>query len=1537
MTDAAHKETDKLIDDLTDELRKMYAQASEELQAKADAYFEKFADKDKAKLSQLQSGKITKKEYQQWRTRQMLTGKRWQEMSEVLATDMTHSNEIAADIINGHKSSAYALNHNYGVFEVESSTGFDTSYVLYDHDTVERLVAQDPDILPKTKIDIPKDKAWNTKKIGSAISQAVLQGEAIPDISKRLSSVAEMNYNAAVRNARTAMTGAENAGRVDSYKRALKQGIEVEQTWIATLDGRTRHSHRLLMGETVAPGKKFSNGCKYPGDPAGPGWEVYNCRCTLIAKIPEIDYNLEGYIDANLKSKGMTFDEWVNEKPLSKHTNETKAQYLARYSEYKKKQSFSQWLEDQAMPDSAITNVWANKKMSQVYNEIKAQNVTDANKFYKELGKLGKPSDVWEKYLTGQLDAEDLKAFETILKKYLPQAPSSAAGYASAAKVASAVDDVSDAAKAAEAKLKFTKGNPMTKEEADTYKVNPLHDAKDYGTTHNCQTSTFAYECRRQGYDVTALPKMVDKNNVALADYGDIGVKQKLLGQDQANGWINKKTGLAPQSLFSGDNNIKENLEKIIGTNGERYSFSVQWKGGGAHALNLDRDANGVIRIIDNQRGPLEKNTWTLDEYLSTHNVATIKAVYRLDDCVPNPEYFNTIVVDASKMKVGLPKKVSDLSSNEYGQLYKIAKAKGESPSLYYSKWKFGIIDDSDLDNIFLKTAKTPDAEDIVKAQLKKKTYTEAMDSLDDVTAKEIKDIVTEVANDNGLTYAEYWHQYMNGKILDPEIDALLKNAKIVEKVSDETVEDLTKFLTAVEKKSDFDADKIWNKIDSELTVKHKMTSDDVWKKYLAGEIKDADLDSLVKPYGVVPKNELTAYKEKILKNMASSNDEISAVLSAAANDGQFFTNDYVVAYLKGEKSNDYLDDLLKKMITPQANDAVVSQANSIAEFVKNDLEYIINSSDSAQHKYLQIYDTISDIDDNLMDELNIKLVQLKHAGDYDTKYDVLTAYFNGDLKDDAIDEIFKKLYKDEIPESIIKSSAASASAAPEVDYFVLSNKKMSQVYNELKADNVTNANKFYNELKGIGKPSDVWEKYINGELTDAQQAAIDKYVISKYGKASAAIDYSKYGGKEVYDILKKYDTYDSLAYLSSMNEVDKVWDFFKDSDKVKAAHAEIHAAQKTAEKTAEKSKELIKAEENLKKAQDELIAAQEALKKNVDTSEIWSGIWKGQDVTVEDYAKKKSTIAAKKQYYEDTIKDYENKIAAGDGVAWHQDQIDKLKQQLNKLEQFEIQGQQAEQYYAAIEKAQKKVTAAQQNVYKHSPGPAIEKSGYSKERKDAAAWPKSRSEADKLYLSKSQQEWDAATSTEREAIKHYTQSYHKYNEPLRGIEYGSNSYKGVGHTDLNAGSAANGKRLNAMTDYLEKCSSERDQWMQRGCGFSGMDKFFNVSMDLLKHGSEKELQDALLGKTVTEYGFMSCGSAKGKGFTGDILLNIFTPAGTKMSYAELYSYYKGGSEVETILQQGSQFIITKVEKSYGQIYIDIEFIGNLPPQRWKP
>lgn len=58
------------------------------------------------------------------------------------------------------------------------------------------------------------------------------------------------------------------------------KGADVLKQWDATLDGRTRDSHRHVDGEIRELDEKFSNGLMFPGDPNGSAAEVVNCRCT---------------------------------------------------------------------------------------------------------------------------------------------------------------------------------------------------------------------------------------------------------------------------------------------------------------------------------------------------------------------------------------------------------------------------------------------------------------------------------------------------------------------------------------------------------------------------------------------------------------------------------------------------------------------------------------------------------------------------------------------------------------------------------------------------------------------------------------------------------------------------------------------------------------------------------------------------------------------------------------------------------------------------------------------------------------------------------------------------------------------------------------------------------------------------------------------------------------------------------------------------------------------------------------------------------
>ena len=323
MADQAHEWTDEEIERLERRFRRQYNQASREMRKRLDDMMESYDKANDEWKQRVKSGDETQEDYDGWLKDQATDRAFVQSMAQTLAQDANRTNQLAMDTVNDAIPTVFAENANYAAFEVEHGIGYEThAFDLYDQSTVRRLIRDQPDLLPplpEPKMDNGRDLRWNRQKFASVITQSVLQGESIPRAADRISRVMRMNEAAATRAARTALTGAENAGRVDSYRRAQNIGIELEQEWLATHDERTRTTHRLLDGEHVPVGERFvpdGYGDKYsigfPGDPTALGEMVYNCRCTLVAWLPSI---AEGDNRSWAKMPdGMTYDEWKTGK-----------------------------------------------------------------------------------------------------------------------------------------------------------------------------------------------------------------------------------------------------------------------------------------------------------------------------------------------------------------------------------------------------------------------------------------------------------------------------------------------------------------------------------------------------------------------------------------------------------------------------------------------------------------------------------------------------------------------------------------------------------------------------------------------------------------------------------------------------------------------------------------------------------------------------------------------------------------------------------------------------------------------------------------------------------------------------------------------------------------------------------------------------------------------------------------------------------------------------------------------------------------------
>lgn len=243
--------------------------------------------------------------------------------------------------------------------------------------------------------------------------------------------------------------------------------------------------------------------------------------------------------------------------------------------------------------------------------------------------------------------------------------------------------------------------------------------------------------------------------------------------------------------------------------------------------------------------------------------------------------------------------------------------------------------------------------------------------------------------------------------------------------------------------------------------------------------------------------------------------------------------------------------------------------------------------------------------------------------------------------------------------------------------------------------------------------------------------------------------------------------------------------------------------------------------------------------------------------------------------------------------------------------------------------------------------------------------------EADKKLRGKLERVWAKASESEKEAAFVYSYSFKQFQEPLRGIEYGTMrpiplkdmpwDRLGVGRMDKKPGEVKG--LIQSLTSFVDKSSYDEDITLCRGNSREGVAKLFGVSESLLARSSVAELKRTLLGREGKDEGFTSCGSSDGSGLSGDVVLHISCPAGTKMLYMEPFAAYGGaspyseaalarmyrektkpksywdgkktqskyGKQDETLIQRGTTYKCTDVRRNGGKLHICVQVVSQEP------
>ena len=298
--DEGHNLTEKELAKLERRIASVYGEAAKELQETVDNYFRQFEKRDaemKGLIGTVVNGKEwTERDYKQWRLNQIGRGERFKALQKRVAERYTDANQTAVSYVNDATPGIYSINRNYAAYTIESVAG-DVGFDLWDEQTVKRLIKDEPDLMPyypaKRALNRGIDLAYGKRQISACVTSSIMQGKSIKGIADDLQTrIPTMNRDSAIRTARTAVTNAQNAGRMDSYVAATKMGIEMEREWVSALDARTRTEHAEADGKVVGVDEPFIVGGEklmFPGDRSGSGWNIYNCRCTQIAKVKGVD------------------------------------------------------------------------------------------------------------------------------------------------------------------------------------------------------------------------------------------------------------------------------------------------------------------------------------------------------------------------------------------------------------------------------------------------------------------------------------------------------------------------------------------------------------------------------------------------------------------------------------------------------------------------------------------------------------------------------------------------------------------------------------------------------------------------------------------------------------------------------------------------------------------------------------------------------------------------------------------------------------------------------------------------------------------------------------------------------------------------------------------------------------------------------------------------------------------------------------------------------------------------------------------------
>ena len=222
----------------------------------------------------------TQKQQAQWRQRQMQKLLQKYQVESTVAKALRATGAALVPLVWDFLARVYQANARYVQETVRvkpKSDSFRTQQQREILATLQRAQAPFSKIAFKNLEQAPA----LIRRLQSEMRQAIMQGEGVEKLAKRIEAVMQNGAYNARRIAQTERTRVQSQARYEQMLKLSESGVPLKKKWLARMDNRTRDTHARLNGAVEDLRTPFANGLLYPGDPKGPAKEVINCRCVL--------------------------------------------------------------------------------------------------------------------------------------------------------------------------------------------------------------------------------------------------------------------------------------------------------------------------------------------------------------------------------------------------------------------------------------------------------------------------------------------------------------------------------------------------------------------------------------------------------------------------------------------------------------------------------------------------------------------------------------------------------------------------------------------------------------------------------------------------------------------------------------------------------------------------------------------------------------------------------------------------------------------------------------------------------------------------------------------------------------------------------------------------------------------------------------------------------------------------------------------------------------------------------------------------------